>query len=127
MLCAFAALLQVFASQLHAQTMQRGGPSLAALLCGPGQSGATLLAELRELVPAELLASLDGDEHAPGAPDCPLCASSCASPAAPSPSLATLHSLQLAAPVSTLASPLPSPTAHRALPPPLRGPPHPSA
>jgi hypothetical protein len=74
-LCTLAVLMQLLLPQVHAAAWaERSGDPLAYALCGIGGSTG-LAAELRAVLPAEVVAALDASHAAPELPDCHACVS----------------------------------------------------
>ncbi|MES0874864.1 hypothetical protein ABSH63_12740 [Sinimarinibacterium sp. HSW-8] len=68
-----AALMQLLLPQVHATAYaERSGDPLAYALCGAGAAPG-LAAELRQILPAEVIAALDAAHASPDLPDCHAC------------------------------------------------------
>lgn len=84
-----AVLMQLLLPQVHAAAYaDRSGDPLGYALCGAGVTP-SLAAELRQILPAEVVAALDADHAAPELTDCHACVGAHASAAVQSPAAAT--------------------------------------
>jgi hypothetical protein len=122
-LCILAVLMQLLLPQVHAAAWaERSGDPLAYALCGIG-GAAGLADELREVLPAEVVAALDASHAAPELPDCHACVGAHAAAAVQTAPMAITAAGTDAAAASTAAA------AQRRSPherPPVRGPPLPA-
>jgi hypothetical protein len=119
-LCILAVLMQLLLPHVHAATWaERSGDPLAYALCGIG-SAAGLADELREVLPAEVVAELDARHATPELPDCHACVSAHAVAALQATSTSLDASGTDAASTRTVSSAQQRNTHER---PPVRGPP----
>lgn len=115
------ALMQLLLPQVHATAYAaRGDDPFAYALCGAGVTP-SLAAELRDILPAEVVDALDADHATPELPDCHACVGAHAGAAAQTgPALGiTAAAAAFAAPVAADAPATPQ----RTRPPPARAPP----
>ena len=119
-LCTLAVLMQLLLPQVHAAAWaERSGDPLAYALCGIGGSTG-LAAELRALLPGEVVAALDASHTAPELPDCHACVSAHAAAAVQTASASLDASGTDAGSTRTVSS---AQQRHARERPPVRGPP----